>query len=83
MSSAALASTCSSIGRKAVFFLPARGSVASGRGELMDRDIKGEFGVAYVRAVAAAAGFFTQDPARKFDDDGIDITIMVLEGKLP
>lgn len=39
-------------------------------------NLKSEFGVAYVRAIAHAAGFFTQETNRLFDLDGVDLTIM-------
>jgi hypothetical protein len=39
-------------------------------------NLKCEFGLAYVRAVASAAGLFTQEAARAFDSDGVDLTIM-------
>ncbi len=35
-----------------------------------------EFSVAYVRAVAAAAGFYLQEATRAFDMDGVDVTMM-------
>jgi hypothetical protein len=38
-------------------------------------DIKGAFGVAFVRAVAHAAGCFAQEANRDLDGDGVDLTI--------
>jgi hypothetical protein len=38
-------------------------------------DLKAEFGAAYVRAVAHAAGFFVQESQRLMDSDGVDLTI--------
>ena len=38
-------------------------------------DLQSEFGIAYVRAVAHAAGFFTQESNRTTDGDGVDLTI--------
>ncbi len=39
-------------------------------------NLQSEFALAYVRAVASAAGFFTQESGRMFDADGVDLTIM-------
>lgn len=39
-------------------------------------DLKEGFSLAYVRAVAHAAGYFTQDASRAFDSDGIDVTLL-------
>jgi hypothetical protein len=39
------------------------------------RDLQSEFGIAYVRAVAHAAGFFTQEANRLVDADGVDLTV--------
>lgn len=38
-------------------------------------DLMSEFSVAYVRAVAHAAGFFTQEPNRSLDADGVDLLV--------
>jgi Domain of unknown function (DUF4365) len=35
-----------------------------------------EFSIAYVRAVASAAGFWMQEASRAFDADGIDLMLM-------
>ncbi len=42
---------------------------------MSNRDLQSEFGVAYVRAVAHAAGFFTQEANRLLDGDGVDLTV--------
>lgn len=39
-------------------------------------DLKTEFGCAYVRAVAHAAGYFVQEANRAFDGDGVDLTLL-------
>jgi hypothetical protein len=39
-------------------------------------DLQAQFSVAYVEAVAAAAGFFVQVSDRGLDKDGIDATVM-------
>lgn len=39
-------------------------------------DLKSEFGCAYVRAVAHAAGYFVQEANRGFDGDGVDLTLL-------
>jgi hypothetical protein len=39
-------------------------------------DLQSEFASAYVRAVAAAAGFFIQEATRTFDADGLDLEMM-------
>ena len=39
-------------------------------------DLKAEFGCAYVRAVAHAAGYFAQEANRSFDNDGVDLTLL-------
>lgn len=39
-------------------------------------DLKAEFGHAYVRAVAHAAGFFVQEANRAFDNAGVDLTVL-------
>jgi hypothetical protein len=39
-------------------------------------DLKAGFSLAYVRAIAHAAGYFVQEMGRDFDSDGIDIEIM-------
>lgn len=38
-------------------------------------NIKSEFGGAYVRAVAHAAGYFVQEASRMMDADGVDYTV--------
>ena len=38
-------------------------------------DLKAEFGQAYVRAIAHAAGYFVQEAGRNMDADGIDLTM--------
>ncbi|NJK32146.1 MAG: DUF4365 domain-containing protein [Deltaproteobacteria bacterium] len=38
-------------------------------------NLQSEFGNAYVRAVAHAAGFFVQESGRMLDHDGVDLTI--------
>ena len=40
-----------------------------------DENLKAEFGLVYVRAVAHAAGFFVQESSRMMDADGIDVTL--------
>lgn len=42
----------------------------------MMNDLKSEFGLAFVRAVAHASGYFVQETSRTFDGDGVDLTIM-------
>jgi hypothetical protein len=42
----------------------------------MINDLKSEFSVAYVRAIAHAAGYFVQEASRSFDGDGIDLTVL-------
>ncbi|HEX4420734.1 MAG TPA: DUF4365 domain-containing protein, partial [Kofleriaceae bacterium] len=39
-------------------------------------DLQAQFSVAYVEAVAAAAGFFVQIADRGMDKDGVDATVM-------
>lgn len=39
-------------------------------------DAQSEFSLAYVRAVASAAGYFLQEASRTFDADGVDLTMM-------
>ena len=39
-------------------------------------DLKSEFSYAYVRAVASAAGYFTEERARSKDADGVDLTLL-------
>lgn len=38
-------------------------------------DLKGDFGLAYVRAVAHAAEYFVQEAGRGLDGDGVDLTL--------
>lgn len=38
-------------------------------------DLQSEFGIAYVRAVAHAAGYFTVEANRLLDGDGVDLTV--------
>ncbi len=38
-------------------------------------NLKAEFGGAYLRAVAHAAGFYVQDASRMMDADGVDFTL--------
>ncbi len=40
-----------------------------------DENLKAEFGLVYVRAVAYAAGFFVQESSRMMDADGIDVSL--------
>ena len=42
---------------------------------MSQRDLQSEFGVAYVHAVAHAAGFFVQEANRILDGDGVDLTV--------
>lgn len=39
-------------------------------------DLQSEFSLAYVRAVAHAAGYFVQEYNRPFDNDGMDLQVM-------
>jgi hypothetical protein len=39
-------------------------------------DLKAAFSLAYVRAVAHAAGYFAQEGTREFDSDGIDLMLL-------
>lgn len=39
-------------------------------------DLQSEFSLAYVRAVAHAAGYFVQEYGRPFDNDGMDLQLM-------
>lgn len=43
---------------------------------MLINDLKAEFSLAYVRAVAHAAGYFIQESNRTFDSDGIDLTLL-------
>lgn len=44
-------------------------------------DLKGDFGQAYVRAVAHAAGFFVEEASRARDSDGVDLTVVERTGR--
>lgn len=44
-------------------------------------DLKGDFGQAYVRAVAHAAGFFVDEASRARDADGVDLTVVERRGR--
>ena len=46
-------------------------------GPMSHRDLQSEFGVAYVRAVVHAAGFFAQEANRLLDGDGVDLTVFL------
>lgn len=39
-------------------------------------NLQSQFSLAYVQAVAAAAGYFVQEASRGFDIDGVDFTVM-------
>lgn len=39
------------------------------------KDLQSEFGIAYVRAIAHAAGYYTQESNRLADGDGVDLTV--------
>jgi hypothetical protein len=39
-------------------------------------NLQSQFSLAYVQAVASAAGFFVQEASRGFDMDGVDLTLM-------
>ncbi|MBL8912027.1 MAG: DUF4365 domain-containing protein [Archangium sp.] len=45
---------------------------------MSDIKLQGDFGVAYVKAVAHAAGYFVELAGRAADDAGIDLTIFAL-----
>lgn len=45
---------------------------------MSDIKLQGEFGVAYVKAVAHAAGYFVELAGRWADEDGVDLTILAL-----
>jgi hypothetical protein len=42
----------------------------------MSNDLKADFGQAYVRAIAHAAGYFVQEANRAVDNDGVDLTLL-------
>jgi len=44
--------------------------------ERLLNDLKADFGQAYVRAIAHAAGYFVAEAARSRDNDGVDLTIL-------
>lgn len=39
-------------------------------------DLQGDFGIAYVKAVAHATGLFCQESGRSLDNNGVDITLL-------
>jgi hypothetical protein len=43
----------------------------------MSNDLKADFGQAYVRAIAHAAGYFVQEANRAVDNDGVDLTLLL------
>lgn len=42
---------------------------------MLDNDLKSAFGLAFVRAVAHAAGFLTAEANREWDGDGVDLMV--------
>lgn len=43
---------------------------------MRSNDLQADFGMAYVKAVAHAAGFFCQEANRAVDADGVDVTLL-------